>query len=835
MKKNNFSFKMKLLSKFCLFSGLAYSGSGLFIVNAEDLAAPMYAEFDRSTLAGGSKNIDLSLYTHGNPVLPGTYNVTVYVNGEWIGKQNLVFKNTGNDKIAEHCFDIKQLISIGVDISKITIDDKNQCLGIDSWIPNAFSRMNPSKLQYDISVPQAYMKRNARGYVPPEVWDRGINAGFISYNFNTQQYKYNEDTRQDTYLSLNTGLNLLGWQFRHNGINTWYDNQDSDYTSINTYAQKAFPSIRSILTLGESYTGGDIFDSFGYTGAQLRSDDRMLPDTQTGYAPVIRGIAQSNAIVEVRQNDQLIYQTSVTAGEFIIDDLYPTGYGGNMDVTVRESNGQIQTFVVPYSSLTQMLRPGHDRYSITAGQVRNSELIEEDTFVEATYQRGITNYLTGYTGTILSENYQAMQWGGAFGTPIGAVSVDMTHSRADHLNKDQKTREGQSYRISYNKYLIPTKTNFTLAAYRYSTSGFYGFQDANRAQDYLNRGLVIDNLDRKRSQFQLAMTQNLSDGWGNFYFNGVWSDYWNNRNQQKSFQVGYNNNYKSVGYSFSAQRTKDAYGDEDDHYYLSVTLPLEFRKRSATLTQMVSDDGNRTSISGSLNDDRSLSYGASVSNIGYSDTSASGNLQYISPYATVNAMGMKGDDVHQLGLNVKGALVGHSEGISFSPSNVDTMVLVHAENAKGATVNNTVGLKVDPWGYAVIPYARPYRINDISLDPKGVSDRVELLSSSAQLAPYAGAITKVNFKTKSGFQLLIKSKTPEGSELPFASNVYNSQNELVGVVSQGSQIFIRTDKLTDVVTVKWGDLSSQQCQVNYNLNADMLDTTGYKMIEEQCK
>ena len=835
MEKNNLGFKMKLLSQFCLFSGLAYTGSGVFVVYAEDLATPTYAEFDRSTLVGGSQNIDLSLYTHGNPVLPGTYNLAVYVNGEWVGKKQLTFKKSTNENVAEHCFDINQLISIGVDVSKIKIDDKKQCLLIGSWVPNAFSRMNPNDLRYDISIPQAYMKRNARGYVPPEVWDRGINAGFVSYNFNTQQYKYDNDTRNDTYLSLNTGLNLFGWQFRHNGINTWYDGQASDYSSINTYAQKSFPSIRSILTLGQSYTGGDLFDSFGYTGAQLRSDDRMLPDTQTGYAPLIRGIAQSNAIVEVRQNDQLIYQTSVTAGEFIIDDLYPTGYGGNMNVTVRESNGQIQTFVVPYSSLTQMLRPGHDRYSITAGEVRNPELLDEDIFVQATYQRGLTNYLTGYTGTILAENYQAMQFGGAFGTPIGAVSIDMTHSRADHLSQDEKTQEGQSYRISYNKYLIPTKTNFTLAAYRYSTSGFYNFQDASRAQDYMSRGLSSDHVSRQKSQFQLSMNQTLADGWGNFYINGVWSDYWNNSKQQKSYQIGYNNNYKSVGYSLSAQRFKDVYGEEDDHYYLSLTLPLEFRKRSATLTQMVSDDGNRTSINGNLTEDRAMSYGAFVNNVGHNDASIGGNLQYITPYATANITGSKGDNVHQFGLNLTGALVGHSEGISFSPSNVDTMVLVHAENAKGATVNNTVGLKVDPWGYAVIPYVTPYRINDISLDPKGISDRVELLSSSAQLAPYAGVISKVNFKTKSGFQLLIKSSAPDGSPLPFASNVYNDQNEIVGVVSQGSQIFIRTDKLNDVVTVKWGELASQQCQVGYNIDKQEQNVTGYKMLEEQCK
>lgn len=837
MKKMKSSFKLKLLTQYCLLSGLVYTGSSAFHVYAEEqsLATPLYAEFDGSTLVGSAQKMDLSAYTKGNPVLPGVYNLNVYINGSWIGKQEFEFKKYDDSDVAAHCFDLNQLISLGVDVSKIKLQDKKQCLLLNAWIPEAYARMNPGDLRYDLSIPQAYLKRTARGYVPPEVWDRGINAGFLSYNFNTQNATYNHDSQTNSYLSLNTGLNLFGWQLRHNGNATWYDGQKSEYTSLNTYAQKAFPGIRSILTLGQSYTTGDLFDSFGFTGVQLRSDDRMLPETQTGYAPVIRGVAQTNAIVEVRQRDQLIYQTAVAPGEFIIDDLFPTGYGGNMDVTVREANGQIQRFSVPYASLTQMLRPGHDRYSVTAGQVRNRNLLKKDNFAQATYQRGINNYLTGYVGSILSQNYQAYQIGSAIGTPIGALSFDVTHSTTDLLEGDQKTEKGQSYKLSYSKFWIPTNTNFTLAAYRYSTSGYYTFQDANSAQDYIRRGFSSSNVNRQKSQFQLSLNQNLGQNWGTVYLTGSWNEYWNKTGHRTDYQVGYSNNYKLLNYNISAQRTTDIYGQKDDHYYLILTMPLEFKKRTVNLTQMVSDDGNSTSINGTLTEDRALSYGLSVNDIGYNKTSASANLQYISPYVTTNLSASKGRDFDQYGLNLSGAVIGHSKGISFSPSTVDTMVLVHAENAKGAMINNTIGLKIDPWGYGVIPYVTPYRINEITLDPKGISDKVELLSNSLQLAPYSGAISKVEFKTKSGFPLLIKAKTSTGDGLPFAANAYNSKGDVVGVVSQGSQIFLRTDKAEDTVLVKWGENASEQCQVSYQLSPKLQQESGYKIIEEQCK
>lgn len=119
MKESNF--KLKALTKYCLLSSFIYSGSSAFILYAETmpLLAPSYAEFDRSTLVGGAQNMDLSIYSKGNPVIPGKYNVNLYVNDVWVGKREFEFKKVENSDIAEHCFDLEQLMNLGVDIAKI--------------------------------------------------------------------------------------------------------------------------------------------------------------------------------------------------------------------------------------------------------------------------------------------------------------------------------------------------------------------------------------------------------------------------------------------------------------------------------------------------------------------------------------------------------------------------------------------------------------------------------------------------------------------------------------------------------------------------------------------
>ncbi|NHX33298.1 fimbria/pilus outer membrane usher protein, partial [Escherichia coli] len=116
------------------------------------------------------------------------------------------------------------------------------------------------------------------------------------------------------------------------------------------------------------YTDGNLFDSIGLRGAKLTTDDNMYPDGMTTYAPEIRGIAQSNALVTIRQNGNIIYQTTVSPGPFSLNDVYPSGYGNDLNVTVKEADGSETNFSVPYSSLAQLLRPGFTRYQIAGGK-----------------------------------------------------------------------------------------------------------------------------------------------------------------------------------------------------------------------------------------------------------------------------------------------------------------------------------------------------------------------------------------------------------------------------------------------------------------------------------
>ena len=219
------------------------------------------AEFDSAFLIGDAKKIDVGRFKYGNPILPGEYSLDVYVNGNWFGKHRIIFKALDNKENAFTCFTQKSLIEYGVKTDALKKHNEQlssaPCQKIDAWVEDAYYEYDSSRLRIDISIPQVAMQKNAQGYVDPSVWDRGINAAFLSYNasaYKTFDKMQGHEERTNAFTSINTGANILDWQLRHNGQWQWQDKSNNNetttnqnnYESISTYLQRAFPKYRSV-------------------------------------------------------------------------------------------------------------------------------------------------------------------------------------------------------------------------------------------------------------------------------------------------------------------------------------------------------------------------------------------------------------------------------------------------------------------------------------------------------------------------------------------------------------------------------------------------------------
>ncbi|WP_285174107.1 FimD/PapC N-terminal domain-containing protein, partial [Mycobacterium tuberculosis] len=69
----------------------------------------------------------------------------------------------------------------------------------------------------DLNIPQAYIENLPRDWVNPALWDDGIRAFLMDYNFSgTESWKTkNKKDNGNQYLNLHSGFNYDAWRFRN--------------------------------------------------------------------------------------------------------------------------------------------------------------------------------------------------------------------------------------------------------------------------------------------------------------------------------------------------------------------------------------------------------------------------------------------------------------------------------------------------------------------------------------------------------------------------------------------------------------------------------------------
>lgn len=808
-----------------------FSLNSLYLALLSSLAvaayADDYAEFDAGFLRSGKDKdaIDISRFSYSNPTPAGEYVADVYLNNDFRGRINLRFAEVPEQNRTAVCATQDLLAILDFKDEAFTgkqQSEKSECVFLPEQVPEAKINFDVAELRLDVDVPQAFITQRPRGYISPAQWQTGVPVAFIRYDASHYRYRYADMESRQTYLGIETGINLFGWAFRHRGSQSWDQQQRLPYQSISTYAQHDVATLRGQFTIGDFYTSGSLMDSISIRGIQLASDDRMLASSERGYAPIIRGVANSNAKVSIRQNGSLLREVTVPSGPFEIDDLYPTGYGGDIEVEILEANGEKRSFTIPYTAAAQLIRPGYSRYQLAGGRYRYGNEVFDVNVGQATWQYGLTNNITLNLGGMFAKDYHAELVGLSFNTPIGAFATNATFSTAKFNGIDEKYK-GYSLYASYNTRLEPTDTNVTLAAYRYLSRDYYSLQDvilANYRDFAEEKGIRLPfSRYRPKNQFQLSISQSLKEGWGSAYLTGSTYTYWGTDEKQHEYQIGYSNSYKGLNYSLSFSQSKNSLGEDDRRVYLSLSLSLGSDINSVYLSQSlnyskVSGYSGYTSLSGSLGEDRQYSYSVSASKQQQGNSNLSLSNSYSGSLAQVNASWSRDNQSNQqLSFGVSGAVVAHPKGITLSNSLGDSFAIIHAEGAAGAKINGAIGNQIDYFGNGIVPYLQPYSVNYVGLDSNNLPDSVELSATEQQVIPRANQAMLVDFATTVGsvvfFELTDTDNLP-----PLGTEVFDQHNQAIGVVAQGGKIYTRGVMKSGELHIRWGD---KQCRAEYTI------------------
>lgn len=799
---------------------------------------------------GVLESANLTFFEKKGAQLPGRYEVDIYFNGQFNTRKEIIFnliakecpgQRGGDDTGLIPFLTAEQYGDLGIKINNYTSDitdvGDDKCLMLSNIIPQAFVKFNFQKMRLDISVPQIAINQSVQEEISISNWDNGINAMFVNYRFDLNDSINGGFNNRNTYLNLMSGINLGVWRFRDNRNYISSDNgsqKNSKWQYLNSYIERPITSLKSHLLIGDSMTNGEFFESTSFRGGALLTDEGMFYGAKQGFAPVIHGTALTNATVEVQQSGYLVYQMTVAPGEFLIDDLKPVSSNGDLVVSVKEATGEVRTMVIPFSTLPILLRKGRFNYSATLGKYRSLDVSDTPIFGEFTYKKGFTSRLTQYGGIQYSDSY----YSGIFGIGLdlgswGGVSGDISHATSKFENGDS---QGQSIRFLYSRAFSTWGTNLQLAGYRYSTSGFYTFNEYRKliGEADINRGL-----SNKREQFQINLSQQVGDI-GSFYLTGIHEGYWDRDEKITSWQMGFNGRIKGMNYNVSYNSYKNMGGNsKQDGLFVSVILPMNqfFSQRKIPIYSSYnvnkstnSSATHRLNLNGSLLDDNKLNWGISESYSNEKKEFSNLNLNYKGGYGNVQMGYGWGDNSISKSMGVSGGLVIHGDGVTFSQPLGANNILISVPKAKNVKIENSTGVSTDWRGYTIRPNATAYRWNRVALDVASLSDEMEVENSSMRVVPTAGAIVKASFSVKAGYKVLMNINK-NGEVIPFGARVtIGNETQIMG--EHGMVYFTGLEFTNGYVDVSWGDEIEQSCKAYFSFEKD---NRPLNQIDVDCK
>ena len=799
-----------------------------FMPYASLLMAEDVVQFNTQLLDLHDKeNIDLGQFSTAGYIMPGSYPLKIQLNKETLPEQKITFYPSEKDPNgSQACLSDNIVSQLGLKnevIKNLTWWHDGNCVDLAST-PGVESRGDLSTSTLYLSVPQAYLEYRTATWDPPSLWDEGIPGVLLDYNL-TARTNYSHKRGHNAY-AVNgngvTGANAGAWRFRadwQSRLNhTTGDQVKTDFQWSRFYAYRAIPQMRAKLMLGEDYLNSDLFDSFRFTGASLRSDLNMLPPNLRGYAPEVSGVAATNATVIISQQGRILYQTQVATGPFRIQDL-SDATSGKLDVRVEEQDGKVQEFQVDTATIPYLTRPGGVRYKFSLGKPTTFDHhSQSDPFTTSEFSWGVSNGWSLFGGSLNSQDYNAFAVGvGRDLLAFGAISFDVTQSMARLPGENRLS--GGSYRVNYSKRFDDYDSQVQFAGYRFSE------QDFMSMSDYLNAKESGEHRGGSKEMYTVSLNKNFREIGISSYLNYSHQTYWGRSDSDrynlmltKIMDFG---SVKNVNISLSAYRNfyNRTY---DDGAYLSLSLPWG---NGANMGYSISKNNreitNQATYYGRIDSQNSYQLSAGSARQGGTGSA------YITHQGSKARVTANSSYIHN-GYTAFG--LGAQGGFTFTPEGAD----MHRVSTIGGTrllidtggINNIplkgrgAVVKSNVFGKAVVPDVNSYYRNKVKIDLNKLPDNAEVTDSVVQATLTEGAIGYRKFEVLSGRKMMVAIRLADDAYPPFGAQIRNAQGQDTGIMNDNGQVYISGINPNEYMTLYWA--GDEQCQIHFPAQPDAL-------------
>ncbi|TDX14787.1 MULTISPECIES: fimbrial biogenesis usher protein [Buttiauxella] len=744
--------------------------------------------------------------------LPGMHPVSLKVNGKDKGTIAVRFGQKG-----ELCVDNEFLSAAG--LQAIKEPDAKSCHDYHEEFSTATITPLPNGEQLVIVVPPEAVANDPDGALSNVL--HGGSAGVLNYNLFSTSSRYDSSSSDYRQAMLEGGMNIADWFLRSNYVIT-SNNGDFTANSLYTYAAHTFVEQKRQLQIGQVNAISGLFSGTPINGVQW-SPESALFSGDSGVT--VRGIARgAQARVEVRQTSQLVYSTLVPAGPFTLDNVPIIRSNTDLDITVVETDGSSNHYVIAYSSLNVQRFTRPQGFSLSVGQVRDVSSDYSNPMV-ANYSNAwrLHHDISLTASGVQAKDYQAagalLEYQPTTNWDIGTRLLASRESFGD-------SSKGTKGEISLGIYPLET-VSFSASAAKYSA-------DYRELTDALNKNYTSYANSYSTSvtwnqgilgtlALGYSLNQGSKDNKDSCYLNATWSKSYERISMQVNWQ------------SLVGNSSKDQ--NNEDIFYVNISIPLGSESFSTHMRKQGDDTTVGATTSGSLTQNTvySVSTDRDIQN---NNTSFNGDINTNLHYTQLDVGAGAGSN-HQTNYNMtlSGGVVMHENGVTFSPYSVkDTFAIARLSEAVGGIEISTPQgiIWTDAWGQAVVPGMPLYRNARIEINSNSLPQSMDLANGTKVVAVGHGSVSRLGFKVLNSRRVMLRVLLANGEPLQKGVSVVDEKsNYIVTAVDDGHVFLNDVGGVSELYAAD--DDGKRLCQIHWKLPEKQDKEAFYEQSEGVCR
>jgi len=652
---------------------------------------------------------------------------------------------------------------------------------------NIVANLDRGSLRLNLSAPtKAFSHQvvnfNDRKKIAPAYSDLGL---YLNYD---TLYTKSENSRALTN-ALFSPVIFSNFGYFSNRIRYLSDvqNGDSNFTRLESYFQKDFPSRLTSLRIGDSISSsGDWGRSSVFTGIQYGTNFSTQPEFLTTPLPSLFSETNAPSTVDIYINDRLARNVNVEPGPFEIRNIPPLNGNGQIQFVIRDELGRERIITTDFYSNNSLLRPGVVDYSINLGVERQNVGRANANYGSAlgvfNYRRGISNTLT-------------LGGRGEFSRDTNNVGLSANYTLGNKGTINAST--------AFSNNILGNAALWRLG-YRYSRDQF-NFASTYQKSDEDFRFIGQNSSINLLSQITLSTGYNTQD-YGSFSFSHVKQNLTTNDRSVNSFSYG--KTFKSkYSLGFYASKAQDDTSFNDTQF--GLTFSTSFANGSG-FSSSYSKNGNQNRLNNTYQKSSqellTPSYRVNTTNISGLPASLDIDASTRTQYFDVDARFNQRNDInaHQVGAYgsfalLKGGYWGFTRDIADSFAVVK---VADFENVGVYQQNRFIGRTNDK-GYLIAPDLNPYLENNLRFDPIDVPLDTTFKTDETQIVPYSKSGVLVDFEIERSTSYSFTAVDERGRLLNLGTTI-KIDDEHTSIVGYDGLVFVQVPESVSTLSFAYG-------------------------------